>query len=182
MKKLIGVDVGSYTFNAATKTIVISNVELKNESVLLVVHVPSNTILYNFSSPAKGGTFTLPGTLVLDVDTSGYLNADPLQVYVDVDLPTQVEIVKDNAPDSLVADIDDIYLKALLRKLMQLKFNSSSDLVAAITGSLTAVTTVTTVTGLTTGNMSIGDAGKPASYQQVSALTGNAIANCYVWE
>ena len=180
MKRLIGVDVGSYTFNAATKTITISGTELKSESVLLVVHVPSNTILYNFSSTAKGGTFTLPGTLVLDVDTSSYLNADPLQIYVDVNLPEQVELVKDSSPDSLVIDIDDIYLKALLRKLMQLKFTSSSNLSVDAAGS--NIGTVTTVTTVSQGNMAFGDAGKPASYLQISALSGNAIAACYVWE
>ena len=179
MKKLIGVDVGSYTFNAATKTIVISNVELKNESVLLVVHVPSNTILYNFSSPAKGGTFTLPGTLVLDVDTSGYLNADPLQVYVDVDVPQEVALVSDEFSESLLVDVGDIYLRALLRKLMQLKYNASSDLSVTVTSGSVAVSTVTTVT---TANMGVGDAGKAVSYQQFSAITGNMSRRCFQWE
>lgn len=179
MKKLIGVDVGSYTFNAATKTIVISNVELKNESVLLVVHVPSNTILYNFSSPAKGGTFTLPGTLVLDVDTSGYMNTDPLQVYVDVDLPDQVELVKDSASAALVVDVSDIYLRALLRKLMQLKYSGSSDLMVAVTSGIVNVATLTT---MTTGNIGFGDAGKAISYQQVSSITGNMNRRCFQWE
>ena len=180
MKKLIGVDVGSYTFNAATKTIVISNVELKNESVLLVVHVPSNTILYNFSSPAKGGTFTLPGTLVLDVDTSGYLNADPLQVYVDVDVPQEVALVSDEFSESLLVDVGDIYLRALLRKLMQLKYNSSSDL--SVTVNSGAINTVVTVTTVTTANIGVGDAGKAASYQQFSAITGNMSRRCFQWE
>ena len=182
MKKLIGVDVGSYTFNAATKTIVISGVELKNESVLLVVHVPSNTILYNFSSPAKGGTFTLPGTLVLDVDTSGYLNADPLQVYVDVDVPQEVALVSDDFSESLLVDVGDIYLRALLRKLMQLKYSPSSDLSVTIAGGYSSVTTVNTVTAVTTANMGVGDAGKAVSYQQFSAITGNMGRRCFQWE
>ena len=179
MKKLIGVDVGSYTFNAATKTIVISNVELKNESVLLVVHVPSNTILYNFSSPAKGGTFTLPGTLVLDVDTSGYFNADPLQVYVDVDVPQDVSLVSDEFSESLLVDVGDVYLRALLRKLMQLKYNGSSDLSVTVASGSVTVSTITTVT---TANMGVGDAGKAVSYQQFSAITGNMSRRCFQWE
>lgn len=179
MKKLIGVDVGSYTFNAATKTIVISNVELKNESVLLVVHVPTNSILYNFVSSTKNGVLTLPGTLVLDVDTTSYNNSDALQIFVDIDVPQEVSLVKDDFSESLLVDVGDIYLRALLRKLMQLKYNTTSDLMVAVASGAVNVTTLTT---MTTGNIGFGDAGKAISYQQVSSITGNMNRRCFQWE
>ena len=180
MKKLIGVDVGSYTFSASTKTITISNVPLKNESFLIIQHVPSKATIYHFLDASLGGTFSAPGTLVLTYDTTALSDTDPLQIWVDVDLPQEVALVKDDSPDSLNVDVSDIYVRALLRKLMQLKYNGSSDLMVVPTGG--TVATVGTVNNMTTGNIGFGDAGKAPSYQQVSAITGNMSRRCFVWE
>ena len=179
MKKLIGIEVGSYTFNAATRTIEITGVTLTKSSILLVVHVPTNTIIYNFASSAKNGVLTLPGTLVVDADTTAYNNSDALQIFVDVDVPQEVSIVRDEFSESLLVDVGDIYLRALLRKLMQLKYNSSSDLSVTVASGYVSVSTVTTVT---TANIGVGDAGKAASYQQFSAITGNMGRRCFQWE
>ena len=179
MKKLIGIEVGGYSFNAATGTIEISGVPLTESSILLVVHVPTNTIIYNFASTAKNGILTLPGTLVLDVDTTSYNNSDALQIFVDIDVPQEVSLVKDDFSESLLVDVGDIYLRALLRKLMQLKYNGSSDLSVTVASGSVAVSTVTTVT---TANMGVGDAGKTVSYQQFSAITGNMGRRCFQWE
>ena len=179
MKKLIGIEVGNYTFNAATRTIEINGVTLTKSSILLVVHVPTNTIIYNFASTTKNGVLTLPGTLVVDADTTAYNNSDALQIFVDVDVPQEVALVSDEFSESLLVDVGDIYLRALLRKLMQLKYNSSSDLSVAVASGSVAVSTVTTVT---TANMGVGDAGKAASYQQFSAITGNMSRRCFQWE
>ena len=179
MKKLIGIEVGSYTFNAATRTIEITGVTLTKSSILLVVHVPTNTIIYNFASSAKNGTLTLPGTLVVAADTTSYNNSDALQIFVDVDVPQEVSLVRDEFSESLLVDVGDIYLRALLRKLMQLKYNSSSDLSVTINGGSVGVSTVTVVT---TANTGVGDAGKAVSYQQFSAITGNMGRRCFQWE
>lgn len=179
MKKQIGIEVGSYTFNAATKTITISGVTLTASSILLVVHVPTNTILYNFASSTKNGVLTLPGTLVLDADTTSYQNTDALQIFVDIDSPQKVSLLKDDSPSSLLMDVGDIYVRALLRKLMQLKYNSSSELVVAVNSGIVNVSTMNT---MTQGNMAMGDAGKPATYQQFSAITGNMSRRCFQWE
>ena len=181
MKKQIGIEVGSYTFNAATKTITISGVTLTASSILLVVHVPTNTILYNFASSTKNGVLTLPGTLVLDADTTSYQNTDALQIFVDIDVPQEVSLLKDDSTSSLLVDVGDIYVRALLRKLMQLKYNTASELLVSVANTLT-IGTVTTLTTMTQGNMAIGDAGKPATYQQFSAITGNMSRRCFQWE
>ena len=178
MKKLIGIEVGSYTFNAATKTITISDVTLTASSILLVVHVPTNTILYNFASPTKNGVLTLPGTLVLNADTTSYQNTDALQIFVDIDVPQEISIVKDDSTSSLLVDVGDIYVRALLRKLMQLKYTTASELLVSVANPLS----IGTMGTMTTGNMAMGDAGKPATYLQFSAITGNMSRRCFQWE
>ena len=179
MKKLIGIEVGNYTFNAATRTIEINGVTLTKSSILLVVHVPTNTIIYNFASTTKNGVLTLPGTLVVDADTTAYNNSDALQIFVDVDVPQEVALVSDEFSESLLVDVGDIYLRALLRKLMQLKYNAFSDLSVTVAGGTVTVSTINTVT---TANMGVGDAGKAVSYQQFSAITGNMSRRCFQWE
>ena len=78
----------------------------------------------------------------------------------------------------LQVDIPDIYMRALLRKLIQLKFGAGSDLSVSVA----SLPTLATLTTLTTGNVGLGDAGKPASYQQISAISGNMSRRCFVWE
>ena len=52
MKKLIGVDIGNYTFNAASGQIVISGVSsLRLEQLLLITNSTDNVIMYNFADP-----------------------------------------------------------------------------------------------------------------------------------
>ena len=81
----------------------------------------------------------------------------------------------------LQVDVDDLIIKAVLRKLMMLKYDTGANLQVAVS-SLPTLGTVTTVTTLTTGNIAFGDAGKQASYQQVSATTGDNSKRCFVWE
>ena len=88
-------------------------------------------------------------------------------------------MAQEDTLSDLQVDVPDIYVRALLRKLMQLRFDASSNISASISGSLSTVTTVTTVT---TGNYGIGDAGKAASYQQISAMSGHQSRRCFVWE
>ena len=72
----------------------------------------------------------------------------------------------------LQVDVDDLIIKAVLRKLMMLKDDTGANLQLAVSSLPT----------LTTGNIAFGDAGKQASYQQVSAMTGDNSKRCFVWE
>lgn len=66
----------------------------------------------------------------------------------------------------------DSTIKSLIQKLGRFSFNNLSQLRVSFDGSAQPVTvssgTVTTVTTVTTGNMSIGDIGKPASAMLMS--------------
>ena len=78
----------------------------------------------------------------------------------------------------LQVDVDDLIIKAVLRKLMMLKYDTGANLQVAVS----SLPTLGTVTTLTTGNVAFGDAGKQVSYQQVSAMTGDNSKRCFVWE
>jgi len=52
------------------------------DQILLITNVTSNTIIYNFADPTKGGTLT-GNILALSADTSAMSNTDRLQIFVD---------------------------------------------------------------------------------------------------
>jgi hypothetical protein len=79
MKKLIS----NYSFNAAAKTVTFSDYgSITLENVLLVTNVTSNTIIYNFAQPTKGGTVA-GNVLTLTYNTTSMSNGDKLQIYYD---------------------------------------------------------------------------------------------------
>jgi hypothetical protein len=83
MKKLIGHDLGFAAFSAAGKTITFFEVELSQDQILLITNTTRGTILYNFADSSRGGVLT--GTvLALACDTSGMVDSDAIQIYVDV--------------------------------------------------------------------------------------------------
>ena len=55
MKNLIGIDIGSYSFNPGAKTITIGGLSttLKKEQLLIVTNVTSNIMLYNLGKVTK---------------------------------------------------------------------------------------------------------------------------------
>jgi hypothetical protein len=75
-----------YTFSPSTKTVTIPNRILRRESVVLVVHSSSNTILYNFSDPDLGipsfiAPYSSTGTrFTLSYDTSSFSSSDALMI------------------------------------------------------------------------------------------------------
>ena len=82
MKKLIGFDVGSYTFDASAKTITIDNISsLSLEQILVITNVTDNIIIYNFADTTKGGSLT-GFVLTLDYDTTSMSDTDELQIWV----------------------------------------------------------------------------------------------------
>lgn len=91
------------------------------------------------------------------------------------------DIAKDSTLRDLQVDVDDIIVRAILRKLIQLKFDTLSNLQVGVT-TLPTLSTLTTLATMTTGNISMGDSGKSATYQQFSAMTGDNSKRCFVWE
>lgn len=86
MKKLIGTDVGAYSFNVATKKITITGVDpLKLENLLIILNAKKGVMMYNFADTSLNATISNNViTLTGSFSTTGMLNADPLTIYVDV--------------------------------------------------------------------------------------------------
>lgn len=84
MKKLItnytfapgAAGLGTITFNDFT------SISIKN--VLLITNVTDNILIYNFASPAHGGTVT-SNVLTLKYNTESMSNTDDLQIFYDVE-------------------------------------------------------------------------------------------------
>jgi hypothetical protein len=87
MKRIISVDVGSYTFDKTAKTVTFSGLgTIAQSQIFLIMHVPTTQVIYNFADPTKGGTFVpATGVLTLEFDTSSFSNSDELQILVDTD-------------------------------------------------------------------------------------------------
>ena len=55
MKVLVGTDIGNYTYVPATGTITFSGLPLLTlDQILVITHVATGTIVYNFADPTKG--------------------------------------------------------------------------------------------------------------------------------
>lgn len=94
MKQQIGIDIGSYAFNAAAKTVTFSGVSLVQEQILVVINTTEGTILYDLSVAAKGGILS-GNVLTLTCETAGMQNTDRLAIFVD--LPGVVQPVSASA-------------------------------------------------------------------------------------
>ena len=85
----------SYTFNPATRTIVIQNKAIKRNQLLLIINARTNTVIYNFSDSAlTASSYTATSspnaettTIVLTYDTgpsgAAMSSTDPLSIIVD---------------------------------------------------------------------------------------------------
>lgn len=96
MKQLVGSDIGSYTFNAATKQITLIGVgTITLNQILTVTNTTSNTqkMIYCFADETMGGSLA-GNVLTLDVDTTTMNNSDSLQIYID--LPNVVQPISGN--------------------------------------------------------------------------------------
>lgn len=149
-KILIGIDGGSYTFDASAKTVTITLDEGSPslEALLLITNVTDNVIIYNFANPLLGGTLS-GNTFTLTYDTTLMDDSDKLQIWYYIS-------------DSLaVADVETASLVAALRSLTNVIGSNASlpdvagrtrVVIDSITGALTlsTITTVGTVTTVTT--------------------------------
>lgn len=89
MKKLVGSDIGGYSFNPTAKTITFSNcgnIGLRN--ILLITNVTSHILIYNFTDTATTGTM-VGNVLTLTYNTSSMAVDDVLQIYLDLPDPQQ---------------------------------------------------------------------------------------------
>jgi hypothetical protein len=91
MKVLIGQDVGGYVFSSGDKTVTLTGLPtLTIDQILLITHVESGTILYNFADPSKGGSIV--GN-VLSLGIEGTLTGGTLQIWVYLKPPTETQLV-----------------------------------------------------------------------------------------
>lgn len=82
----IGVDIGTYTFNAAAKTITFAGVTINDiEQIKVVVNGEAGIDIFNPATAGKFGTLAA-NVLTLDYDTTSQANTDPL--YICVNLPS----------------------------------------------------------------------------------------------
>jgi len=160
MKQLLGYDTsGTYTFNAAAKTITFSGLAqpITLANILLITNVTANTIIYNFADPTTGAASFIDNVLTLDYNTSVSMNSsDVLQIFLDIE-----------SKDESLHD-----LLRRMNKLLESNAVVDSQLRQRITldsiGPSTAITTTMPVSGTVTANVS-----NATAAQLVSTTVGN---------
>lgn len=102
----------NYTFDKTAKTVTFTDfVSIEIEHVELITNVTTNTIIYQFNNPAKGGTVS-NNVLTLTYDTTAMNNADQLMIkYTIGETGAKGNYVNDNvigkvAPATLYFDDD----------------------------------------------------------------------------
>ena len=74
-----------YSFNPVAKTVQFSNLATVDQNrLLLITNATRNTIIYNFASPALGGTIS-GNVLTLTTNTAGMNANDKLQIFYEND-------------------------------------------------------------------------------------------------
>jgi hypothetical protein len=87
MKKLVGYDIGTYTFTpgiagAGTVTLTLP-CTLSPEQLLIVTDVTRGVSLYSFADSTHSGTIA-NNVITLAIDTSSFSSTDSLSIYIDV--------------------------------------------------------------------------------------------------
>ena len=149
MKRLIE----NYTFNAATKQIIITDSEnITQEKLLLITNMTDGIIIFNFADGASRGNI-LGNIITLNYDTTSMSDTDKLQIWVEDTNPLFVTLT------TCLACIKNV--------VSRFTFDISNQLRTTVVGTVGissgTVTTVTTVGTVTTDNIGIGDMGKPAT-------------------
>jgi hypothetical protein len=89
-KVIIGVDYGTYSFDASLKQVTLSGVTTVSiEQFLLIVNLTTQDIIYSPVKAGKGGTVT-GSVITLDFDTTAMNDADELQIHFALDNTTDV--------------------------------------------------------------------------------------------
>jgi hypothetical protein len=87
MKKLIGHDIGGYSFDPAAKTVKIFGVSLRQEQLLTITNTTTGNLIYVFADPSLSGALdpSFDGfSLILAYDTAAMHDTDALQIFVDI--------------------------------------------------------------------------------------------------
>lgn len=152
MKKLIGADIGSYSFNPATKQITLSGMpsSLSLEQLLVITNVTDGIILYNFADPALGGSIS-GNAITLEYDTVSMSSGDSLQIFVDIPDTSEAQLVA--LVESVFFRLEQLVAAQQYPSWLNMTNNSLQATLltgstTAVTGSLTTAGTVSTVTNL----------------------------------
>jgi hypothetical protein len=97
MKILVGVDLGAYSFNATSKTVTLTGLDILTlDQLLLITNVTDNKIIYQFNKPGYGASIT-NNVITLDFDTSQMQDDDVLQIFVEYSNQTNKVITVDQS-------------------------------------------------------------------------------------
>ena len=104
MKKLVGFDIGTHTFDKVAQTVTMSGLpSLSLEQILLITNTTRGTIIYSFADSTLGGTLS-GSVLTLATSTTAMANTDKLQIYVDLNTNPAIPLVADyKSPDDFTA-------------------------------------------------------------------------------
>lgn len=78
MKKRIN----TYTFNALTHKITLTDITVQLDALLLITNITNNVIIFNFADSTKKATVS-GSTITLQYDTSNMSDSDELQIFYD---------------------------------------------------------------------------------------------------
>jgi len=147
MKIMVGVDIGGYTFNAATKQITITGLDpLTLEQFLVITNVTDNVIIYSFNDPTLGGTVS-SNVITLTYDTTLMSNTDDLQIWLEYKKTEDINVgVPDDYSESIVVgSIYNIETKGITNRFKHYikhiteDMEGNSDLVASLDGTNTDI-------------------------------------------
>jgi len=146
---MIGVDHGSYSFNAATSQVTINledGISPKLEGILLITNVTDNIIIYNFANPTLGGTLS-NNVLTLTYSTVAMSNNDKLQIWYYIEGPQETN---DSAVTSIVGILasNGSFPDAAGRTRVLVDTASTLNTVNTVS-TVTTVSTITTLSTLT---------------------------------
>lgn len=139
MKRLIGLDIGGYTFDPAAGTVTITGLDapLDPEQLLLITNVTRNVMLYNFADPLLGAG-CVNNVVTLAINTTAMAAGDNLQIFVEMADPGAI--------------MNGLAERLAMNVLKKLNVDSTGRLRvgdAVITsGTVSTVSTVSTVTSI----------------------------------
>ena len=100
-RELIGVNIGSYTFDASAGTVTINDVPTFNlEQVYLITNTTDQVVIYQFNSASLGGSLA-SNVLTLTYDTSSMSDTDSLAIQIEFEnsvIPLEIVIPPPEPP------------------------------------------------------------------------------------
>jgi hypothetical protein len=154
--------IDNYVFDPALKKVTFSDyASISLNRVLLVTNVTDNIMIYNFASPALGGTVS-GNSLTLTYNTASMSSTDSLQIYYDNEETTSTEELA-GAIYSLVTRLEF---------LQSVEVTNADLRVTPIGGFVSTVSTVSTVSNMAAiGGFSANTEVK--NFDNLTAITSN---------